>query len=71
MVAAVEQQPFLAGANYSLADSFATAALARLTIHKLQDWWRGSALKDYYESMKARPSFEAAEVIDTGSERDL
>lgn len=71
MVAAVEKQQFLAGADYSLADSFATAALARFTIHKLQDWWRGTALEDYYDSMKARPSFEAAEVIDAGSERDL
>lgn len=71
MAAAVEQQPFLAGSAYSLADSFATAALARFTMHKLQDWWRGTALEDYYGRMKARSSFEEAEVIDTGSERDL
>ncbi len=56
---------------YSLADAFATAALARFRIHGFEDWWRGTALEDYYGGMKARPSFKAAEVIDTGSERDL
>jgi len=71
MAEAVEQEPFLAGSTYSLADCFATAALARFTVHKFQEWWHGTALQDYYERMKARPSFEAAEVIDTGSERDL
>jgi glutathione S-transferase len=71
MASAVEGQPFLSGSTYSLADSFATAALARFTIHKLQGWWRGTALEDYYDRMKARPSFEAAEVKDSGSERDL
>ena len=71
MAEAVRHQPFLAGSTYSLADCFATAALARFRLHKLQDWWQGTALEDYYERMKARQSFKAAEVIDTGSERDL
>ena len=71
MVAAVEDQPFIAGQAYSLADSFATAALARFTIHGFQDWWRGTALEAYYDRMKARESFENAQVIDTGTERDL
>lgn len=71
MAAAVQQQPFLSGPAYSLADCFATAALARFTMHKLQDWWRGTALEDYYSRMKARSSFEQAEVMDAGSERDL
>lgn len=71
MASAVKQQPFLSGSAYSLADSFATAALARFTLHRLQDWWRGTELEDYYDRMKARPSFEAAEVMDSGSERDL
>ena len=71
MAAAVEDQPFIAGRAYSLADCFATAALARFVIHDLAHWWRGTALEDYYARMKARASFEAAEVIDTGSERDL
>lgn len=71
MSEALESQQFLAGPTYSLADCFATAALARFKMHKLQDWWRGTALENYYERMKARPSFKAAEVMDTGSERDL
>lgn len=71
MAAAVQQQPFLSGPAYSLADCFATAALARFTMHKLQDWWLGTALEDYYSRMKARSSFEQAEVMDAGSERDL
>ncbi len=71
MASAVERQPFIAGSAYSLADAFATAALARFRIHGFEDWWRGTALEDYYGRMKARPSFKAAEVIDTGSERDL
>ena len=71
MAEAVRYQPFLAGSTYSLADCFATAALARFRLHELQDWWQGTALEDYYARMKVRPSFKAAEVIDTGSERDL
>lgn len=67
----LDSQQFLAGPAYSLADCFATAALARFKMHKLQDWWRGTALENYYERMRARPSFKAAEVMDTGSERDL
>ena len=68
---AVARQDFLAGQSYSLADCFATAALARFTIHGFAPWWDGTALADYCARMKARPSFAAAEVIDTGTERDL
>ncbi len=71
MSEALESQQFLAGPTYSLADCFATAVLARFKMHKLQDWWRRTALENYYERMKALPSFKAAEVMDTGSERDL
>ena len=71
MNSALETNDFLAGERYSLADCFATAALARFTIHGLSDWWLGTALPDYYERMIARPSFVAAEVIQTGIERDL
>lgn len=71
MVSAVEHQSFIAGPAYSLADAFATAAIACFTIHKFQDWWRGTALEEYFARMRARPSFEAAEVIDTGSEMEL
>lgn len=71
MAEAVARRPFLAGPSYSLADSFATAALARFTIHGFTDWWAGTPLEDYYARMKARPSFAAAAVVETGTERDL
>lgn len=71
MTSAVKNQPFLTGKNYSLADCFATAALARFTIHGFNDRWTGTALADYYDRMKARPSFTAADVVDTGTEREL
>lgn len=71
MAQAVEGQMYLSGRAYSLADCFATAALARFTIHRLDPWWSRTPLQDYYERMKARPSFPEAEVIDTGTERDL
>ncbi len=71
MIDAVSLQPYLAGEEYSLADSFATAALARLIIHELDEWWSDTPLEDYYQRMKSRPSFKLADVIDTGTERDL
>ena len=67
----VAQRPFLGGHTYSLADCFATAALARFTIHGFADWWRDTALADYYLRMKQRSSFTAADVVDVGTERDL
>ena len=71
MADALARKEFLAGPAYSLADCFATAALARFTIHRFSPWWQGTAVEDYYGRMQARPSFRRAEVIDTGSERDL
>ena len=71
MAEAVSEAPYLSGETYSLADCFATAALARFTIHRLSIWWEGTPLEDYYTRMKARPSFTAAEVVETGTERDL
>ncbi len=71
MAEAVASKPFIAGETYSLADCFATAALARFTIHGFTHLWRDTPLASYYERMKARPSFVAAEVVETGSERDL
>lgn len=62
---------FLAGETYSLADSFATAALARFTIHGFADWWADTSVADYYDRMRERPSFVEAQVLDTGTERDL
>ena len=71
MKESVAKAPFMVGERYSLADCFATAALARFTIHRLTAWWEDTALEDYYSRMKARPSYVLAEVVDTGSERDL
>jgi glutathione S-transferase len=71
MTAAVSGAEFIAGPRYSVADCFATAALARFTIHGFAEWWAGTPLEAYYARMKARESFTAAEVIDTGTERDL
>lgn len=71
MAKAVTANPFLAGSAYSVADCFATAALARFSIHGFTYRWRAGPLDDYYCRMKARSSFKLAEVIDTGSERDL
>ncbi len=64
---------FLAGDAYSLADCFATAALARFRVHGFEGWWSGEnpRVAAYYARMKARPSFRAAEVLDTGTERDI
>lgn len=71
MILAVNDQPYLAGQAYSLADCFATAALARFTIHGFSSWWENGPLEDYYARMKSRESFEVAEVVETGTERDL
>lgn len=71
MKAATNKNSYIAGDRYSLADCFATAALARFTIHQFQDWWAGTNLQAYYKRMRDRQSFTAAEVIDTGTERDL
>jgi glutathione S-transferase len=71
MANALDRHAFLAGASYSLADCFATAALARFTIHGFAERWKDTSVADYYKRMKTRPSFCEAEVIDTGTERDL
>lgn len=71
MTRAVADSGFISGGRYSMADAFATATIARLTIHGFSDWWAGTALEDYYAAMKARPTFAAAGVIDTGTEADL
>ncbi len=71
MAQTLSNRPYLAGEAYSLADCFATAALARFKIHGFEAGRQGSPLADYYTRMRSRPSFETAEVIDTGSEKDL
>ncbi len=71
MATALAGQDYLAGPAYSLADCFATACLARLTIHGFSGWWSDGPVAEYYARMKARPSFAVAGVIDQGSEHDL
>lgn len=59
---------YLVGEAYSLADAFATAALARFEFHGYASWWGGdapssrTAVARYLARMKERPSFAAAEV---------
>lgn len=71
MAQVLSENRHLAGEHYSLADCFATAALARFKIHGFEPEWQDTALADYYARMRSRPSFETAEVIDAGGERDL
>jgi len=66
--------PFVCGDHYTLADTFATPALARFRLHGFDGWWSGgdnSNVAAYYRRMQARPSWSHAEIIDSGSERDL
>lgn len=65
--AAFCEHPFAAAAHYTLADAFATAALARFRLHGFASWWSGGKnanVAAYYSRMKARPSWRAAGVID-------
>ena len=60
--------------SYTLADTFATAALARFRLQGFEDWWSGGAnpnVAAYYRRMRERPSWSAAGVVDTGTESDL
>jgi len=71
---ALAEAPYAAGEHYSLADTFATPALARFRIHGFEHWWADGGYQhvaDYYRRMKERPSWAAAGVVDTGTERDL
>ncbi len=74
MNAALSEHEFVSADRYTLADTFATAALARFRLHGFDTWWAGGEnahVADYYRRMKARPSWLAAGVVDEGSERDL
>ena len=71
---ALAKAPFVAGEQYSLADTFATPALARFRIHGFEHWWSSGEfahVAGYYQRMRERPSWQAAGVVDTGTERDL
>lgn len=72
--AALAERPFVAAKRYTLADAFASAALARFRLHGFEQWWSNGAnpnVADYYRRMKGRPSWTAAGIIDSGSEHDL
>jgi glutathione S-transferase len=65
---------FVSADHYTLADAFATAALARFRLHGFESWWSGDRHRNvalYYQRMRARASWDAAGVVDAGSERDL
>lgn len=55
---------WLAGRTYSIADAAATPYLVRLDMLNYQEWWRHSRprLDDWYERIKARPSFRPAMI---------
>ena len=58
---------FVAGDCYSLADTFATAALARFDMHGFAGWWSKAlpAVAAYYARVAIRPSWKAAGIINT------
>ena len=62
MNALLDGQPWLAGDNYSLADTVWTVGVARFMMLKIEPLEGRPALGDWYERVKARPSFEAANV---------
>ena len=65
--AALAERPFVAAERYTLADAFASAALARFRLHGFESWWSNGAnpnVADYYRRMKSRPSWSAAGIID-------
>ncbi len=67
MDAALDGRDFLCGVAYSLADCFATAALARFRLHGFDGWWSDGEnpnVSAYYDRMKSRPSFATAAVSD-------
>jgi glutathione S-transferase len=71
---ALSHTVFVSADRYTLADAFATAALARFRLHGFEEWWSDGAnanVADYYRRMRKRPSWSAAGVVDSGDERDL
>ena len=71
---ALAKTPFVSANHYTLADTFATAALARFRLHGFDAWWSGGHnpnVATYYQRMQERPSWSAAGVTDSGNERDI
>jgi glutathione S-transferase len=64
---------FVCSERWTLADAFATAALARFRLHGFHAWWSkdNENVARYYARMQMRESFVEAGVVDTGTERDL
>ena len=71
---ALSQTRFVSGNCYTLADTFATAALARFRLHGFDVWWSNDTngnVADYYRRVGERFSWSAAGIVDSGSESDL
>ncbi len=71
---AMADSPFVSGESYTLADTFATAALARFRMHGYDRWWQNGAnphVAAYYRRMQERPSWVEAGVVDSADERDI
>jgi glutathione S-transferase len=71
---ALSLRRFVCADRYTLADAFATAALARFRLHGFGDWWSDGAnanVAGYYARMRSRSSWSAAGVVDSGAESDL
>ncbi len=71
---ALARAPFVSADHYTLADCFATAALARFRLHGYEPWWSAgdnSHVAAYYRRMQERPSWTTAGGVDTGSEHDM
>jgi glutathione S-transferase len=59
---------FVAGDTYSLADTFATAALARFDLHDYDHWWSNGSLgavAEYYDRVQKRASWATAGVVNS------
>jgi glutathione S-transferase len=72
--AALAHRDFVSAAHWTIADAFATAALARFRLHGFDRWWsngENTNVARYYARMRARKSFTQAGVIETGSEDDV
>jgi len=61
MAATLERQPYLAGADYSLADAAATPYVNRAAMLGMEMLWaeRRPQVGGWLERMRARPSFDA------------
>jgi glutathione S-transferase len=71
---ALADAPFVGGDRYTLADTFATPALARFRVHGFDAWWSNGGspnVAGYYRRMRERQSWSTAAVVDQGNESDL